>query len=239
MQRIGGELVAVRARRRVLESKLQYGNLLKLKKLVAEAGDEKLDLLDNVTDADKAMEKLGLSKETRAGLKKYEFEEKAVNRALEVLKRESDDAANEQLEGLHKEVLRAFKTSVTESVEAGLKDAEAVQDLLGAQYVAGGTPPLLAAFAEAYPEHKNIDDIIKEALMRGGEPHSLEAAETLKAYTKYLYEEPLRPEPGEEEFVEQEIYDAASEQYSEQLKSVVAARRARVLPHAIATFNKI
>lgn len=211
MQRIGGELAAVRARRYVLESKLQYGNLLKLKKLVAEASDEKLDLLDRVTDIDKTMEKLGLSKETRAGLSKYEFEEEAVNEALEALRLENDEAANEQLEGLHRAALRAFKTSVKESTELGLEAAEAVQELAAAEYAAGGAPPLLAAFAEAHPEHQDIEELIAEAAVGGDGAQTPEAVEALRAYARFLYEAPLPEEPGEEEHIEQEIYGAAQE----------------------------
>lgn len=54
-RRVGTELVAVRLRRHALESKLQYAHLKKFKELMSKAEDDKLEMLDQVDDLDKAM----------------------------------------------------------------------------------------------------------------------------------------------------------------------------------------
>lgn len=146
-----------------------------------------------------------------------------------MLKSEGGVGASETAEERNSEIMRAFKKAVIQNTEAALRDTEAVPAPL--------RPTLFDRFNDAHGI--DIQPIVDRAYYGGGEVAGEGDAEALRRFTQFLYEDPIGPQSDEEDTVLAKTYGSAVDQYEEQLKQAVEARRAKTLPFAIAAFNKI
>lgn len=144
------ELQTVKARKELLESKVQYQNRASLASLMESVGDDQVELLGNVTGISEALQVLGLSEQEYQQMRASELEgDHSTNGALYSVLKGTHDGPDAEA-ARQKEVIRAFHRHYADNLSTAADRREARIHAHDGDGFGPDAPDLFAEFRSIY-----------------------------------------------------------------------------------------
>ena len=237
IKKVAKELAQVQSRKQLLEGKLQHASRDDLLNLMKDAEDGKVEVLGQVYDVDEALQTLGVkSAAERDALKTYRNERTEIDNIISLMK---EDGVDEDAERINKAILESFRASVSRRT---VDDLTRLKNAMDTEYAEG---------IESYKSEINqfeemmglqtgeLDFAIKMAMFSdSGQPADEGEQAMITKFKEWLHESTPTGDRDELQ-VRINAFNAILGQYHDQMGAVLDSRRGRILPYAIATFNKI
>lgn len=220
------ELRTVKARKEVLESKVQQKNRASLASLVESVGDDQVELLGNVSGITEALQVLGLSEQEYQQMRAGELEgDHSSNGALYSVLQGGQDGPDAEA-ARQKEVIRAFHRHYADNLSSAADKREARIHAYDDAGFGPEAPDLFSEFRSIYGY--DVEGIYNAGLLRPGNLNEADAAK-LAQYKAWLYGAPLTGADEPMELAHRAMEETVSG-LEDDLTATMEARRRSVLP---------
>lgn len=199
---------------------------------------QQVEVLGEVKSVDEALKTLGIAKEDWESYRGYEQDKGLYEDVVKALKLES--GVLDLPEILRGEFFKIWKTELEKNVQSDLKEAHEHALENDPAFGTGYEMYLRFGKANEMPADE-IARVIENTLnSRRGEIRDDADAANLRRYKDFVYKSHIGALDDREEVkIRQEAYQHMVEATRDELLDAVEVRRARALPFAIETFNKI